>query len=130
MHLDATPEERAQRDRVMRAIVEAIREGVTIRLPEFDPDRSVAGAVAMQTVGIEPNPFGGAVGEFRYQFEGEEDLLHLMVARRDLAPAAVEHAQAVAQFLMPDVPPALIWIRPGETTQHFYLGHDVLLEGK
>jgi hypothetical protein len=67
------------------------------------------------------------VGDFRYQFEGEEDLLHLFVTRLDGSPIDSADGLAVAQFLMPTVPPALVWHKPGEFSQHFYVGHDDLL---
>lgn len=126
--LSVTESERAQRDRVLAAVKEAIRAGRTIRLPDFDRARPASGdRYALLSVGIEPNPFGGSVGAYRYQFEGEEDLLHLVVVRHDRNPIEPAEGRQVAEFLLPGVPPGLIWIKPGELSQHFFVGHDELI---
>lgn len=125
--LDASPEEVASRDEVLGRVLDAIRSNRTIRLPAFDSAHDKPGLVALQSVGIEPNPFGGKVGPFRYQFEGEEDLLHLIVSRTHAQDLSVEEAQGVVRFLLPNISPGLIWCKPGKLTQHFYLGHDELL---
>ncbi|MCE2939686.1 MAG: hypothetical protein ACK5XS_09270 [Armatimonadota bacterium] len=125
--LSPTPEEFAQRNEVMAAIVDAVRAGKTIFLPPYDASLSQPGEEALVTVGIEPNPYGGTVGEFRYQLEGEEDLLHLYIVRRDGEPLTPEEGQLVAGFVWHGVPSALIWLKPGRLTQHFYVGHDDLL---
>ncbi len=125
-----TQDELARRDAVVRAILHSIRSNETIRLPDFDPALSRGSdRFALHSVGIEPNTFGGTVGNFRYQFEGEEDLLHLIVTRKDGAALIPEEAQAVANFLLPNVAPGLIWLKPGTVTQHLYVGHDELLDG-
>jgi hypothetical protein len=130
MSVYPTFEELARRGQVMVRVLEEIRAGRAIRLPDFDPAFSrPSDQFALQSVGLEPNDFGGAVGAYRYQFEGEEDLLHLIVTRLDGESITVAEGQAVAAFLLPDVPPALIWLRPGELSQHFYVGHDELLRG-
>jgi hypothetical protein len=77
---------------------------------------------------LEPNAYGGSVGEYRYQFEGEDDLLHLYIVRQSGDDVAVEEAQAVTEFLLPGIPKALIWFHPGVKSHHFFLGHDLLLE--
>ena len=123
-----TPAESARRDFVVGGLIQHTVDGTTIKLPPFDRNRSEGAAFAMQTVGIEPNNFGGTVGDYRYQFEGEEDLLHLIVVRLDREKLSPEEGQAVGSFLLPHVPKAFIWLRPGEFSQHFYFGHDVLLE--
>ena len=112
----------------MTRVLDRIRTNVRIKLPEFDPliDRP-SDRYALQSVGIEPNDFSGTLGRFRYQFEGEEDLLHLIIAGRDELPVTAEEGQQVAGFVLNGVPPALIWLRPGEYTQHFYVGHDELV---
>jgi len=75
--------------------------------------------------GDEPE-FGGRVGEYAYLFEGEDDLLHLIVTRNDGSPMAEEETTAAARFLLPDVPEAMVWLRPGTDAHHYYLGHDLL----
>ena len=71
--------------------------------------------------------FAGEVAEYTYSFEGEDDLLHVAISRKDRQPLAVEEAQEVMHFLLPNIAPGLIWIKPGTKEQHFYLGHDELL---
>jgi hypothetical protein len=128
MTLDPAPAEREQIAAVMAAVLSAIRADETIRLPLSDksdmPDPS---DIALLKVGAEPNPFGGSIGPYRYQFEGEDDLLHLFVVRLDASPLTPVEGQAVAALVLGDVPPGLVWFKPGRQTQHFYLGHDVLL---
>jgi hypothetical protein len=124
--ISPTTEETAHRDQVIGAVLDHIRRDERIKLPQFDGTQP-ASDFALQTVGIEPNAFGGTVGEFRYQFEGEDDLLHILVVRTDSERLRPEEAQQVVQFLLPDLPSALIWLKPGEFSQHFYFGHDELL---
>jgi len=126
--LQPTPDEFARRDAVMAEVLRHIREGITIRLPAFDPSLSQSDPdFALLRIGAEPNDFAGTIGEFWYQFEGEEDLLHLMVTEADGQPLSAEQGQAVCSFVLPTVPPALMWFRPGERSQHFYFGHDILV---
>lgn len=128
MSLCPTSVEAAHRDRVRAALVDAIRAGVVIRLPAFDPGSSPSSRdVALQFVGAEPNPFGGRVGAYLYQLEGEEDLLHLIVTRADSRELVPEEAREVAAFLFPDFPAGLMWLKPGRFSQHFYVAHDELL---
>jgi len=103
----------------MESVRAAVRAGVRIELPRRLGAGEPAGFVA--------NPFGGSLGAFRYQLEGEDDLLHLIVARADGCALTAEEAQAVAGVLFEGVPSALVWLRPGEFSQHFYIGHDDLL---
>lgn len=124
--LKATAPEIAQRDAVVAAVLEAIRGDVRIALPAFQPEFSVPSERALLTVGLEPNPYGGTVGSFRYQFEGEDDLLHVFVVRTDGSPLTVAEGQGVLEFLLPDLPAALCWVKPGEFSQHFYFGHEEL----
>lgn len=129
MPLTPEPQEQARRDDVLALIIEAIRQNRTIRLPDFDPaTERGSDEFALLSIGLEDNEFSGQVGEYRYQFEGEEDLLHLIVTRSDLELIPAESAQEVASFLYAGVPPALMWFKPGKRSHHFYLGHDVLLE--
>ncbi len=117
-----SPEETERRDAVMAEIVRCINSNIRIVLPEFDPQKK------SNKLGAEDNPFFGTYGPYRYQFEGEEDLLHLVVTRQDEDKLTVEEAQVVAGFLVPKVPAGLIWLRPGEYSQHFWVGHDELLK--
>jgi hypothetical protein len=126
--IDPNPAERARRDQVVEAVIRFVREDRRIFLPPFDASISrPSDQFALQSVGVEPNEFGGSVGDFRYQFEGEEDLLHLIVTRSDGARLTPEEGQQVAHFLLPTLPTSLMWLKPGEFTQHFYFGHDELL---
>ncbi|MBS1719873.1 MAG: hypothetical protein JST35_05445 [Armatimonadetes bacterium] len=126
--LIAADNEQARRREVLSRILDDVRENRTIKLPDFDPDLSQSGGLtAFQSVGIEPNPYGGTVGDFRYQFEGEEDLLHLIITQVRGEALTPEEGQEVVSYLLRGVPPALIWIKPGQFTQHFYFGHDELL---
>lgn len=112
----------------MNRILEFVRENRTIKLPTFDPDLSrPSDKFALLSLGMEDNDFSGTVGPFRYQFEGEEDLLHLMVTMQNQLEINAHQAQAVAGFVLNGVPTAMIWLRPGEFSHHFYFGHDELL---
>jgi hypothetical protein len=124
--LTPTAEERAERDAVVRLLLDFIARGETVRLPACVPGLDRAGAPSMATVGLEPGQFGGAVGEYRYRFDGEEDLLRLMVVRRDGAELTPAEGRAVAAFVLDAVPPGLVWFRPGRRSMHFFVGHDVL----
>ena len=122
-----TEAEIQRRDAVMAAVFDFIRSNRTIKLPVFDPELDrPSDQYALLSVGIEDNVFGGNVADYRYQFEGEEDLLHLIVTGREGQALTPQEGQRVAGFLLPDVSPALIWLRPGEFSQHFYVGHDEL----
>ena len=129
MSLAPTLDELAHRDAVVASILACIRSSETIHLPRYDPSLSRASDLyALQFVGIEPNRFGGEFGAYRYQFEGEDDLLHLFVSRPDGNAMSSAEAHAVVSLLYGPVPKALIWYHPAEFSHHFYLGHDVLLE--
>lgn len=123
-----TTEEVLRRNEVIQRILDATAASVTIKLPVFDPERErPSDHFALLNVGLEPNDYSGTFGEYRYQFEGEEDLLHLIITRRDQQPLVAEEGQAVASFVLNGVPKALIWLRPGEYSHHFYMGHDELV---
>jgi hypothetical protein len=115
--------EAERRDQIVARLLSYIREGRTIRLPDFDGSSTSADYALLA---VPENDFSGTYEGFRYQFEGEEDLLHLAIMRQDGAPLTVEQAQQVVSFLLPEVPPALIWLKPGNVSQHFYFGHDIL----
>ena len=126
--INPSAEEQARREEVMRRILDFVHENRTIKLPQFDPSLSrPSDRFALLSVGLEANDFTGTLGDCRYQFEGEEDLLHLIVTGVDGQPVSTEQGQAVAAFVLKGVPPALIWLRPGEYSQHFYFGHDELI---
>lgn len=116
--------EESRRDEVLTRVLDYIRRDETIRLPRFDPSQSAAASALLS---IPDNDFSGHFGPFRYQFEGEDDLLHVIVIRADGQPLTPEDARPVASFVLPGVLPALIWLKPGQYSQHFYLGHDDLL---
>lgn len=127
--LKPSSEEQSLRDKVITRILADIAAGNTIFLPDFDPKISrPSDEFALLSVGIEPNPYGGTIAEFRYQFEGEEDLLHLIIVRTDGKELTPAQAQSVVDFLYPGVPPAMMWFKAGTLSHHFYLGHDVLTE--
>lgn len=125
--LASTPSERAERNAIVDRILRATETNTVIKLPPFDPTRATPAVTALLAIGNETNPFGGSVGEFRYQFEGEEDLLHLFVLRLNGDPLTVAEGQSVVDFVLRGVSPALIWLKPGEQSQHFYVGHDEVL---
>ena len=120
--------EALRRDEILANVIACVREGQTIKLPPFDRNLSQGGKAALTSVGLEPNDFGGTVGPYRYQFEGEEDLLHLVVTRLDQEKLTPAEGKEVAAFVLGKVPSSLVWLRPGEYSQHFYLAHDVLLQ--
>ena len=126
--ISPSTEEGARRRDVMALILECVRENRTIKLPAFDPTLSrPSDRFALLSIGLEANEFSGSAGPYRYQFEGEEDLLHLIVTHREGLPVSTEQGQAVASFVLRGLPMALIWLRPGEYSQHFYFGHDDLI---
>ena len=125
--MSPTPAERDRRDEIARRVLDHIAQGRRIALPPFDSRVSrPSDQFALVNVGMEPNDFAGTADGFRYQFEGEEDLLHLIVTA-DGASLSVSQGQAVAAFVLAGVSPALIWLKPGELSQHFYVGHDDLV---
>jgi hypothetical protein len=129
MGIQSTIEEKARRDAVMTGILDDVRANRTIKLPDFDRTRErPSDRYALLSVGIEANAYSGTLGLYRYQFEGEEDLLHLIVTHAEGEPVTPEQGQKVASFVLEGLPPALIWLRPGEYSQHFYFGHDELLK--
>lgn len=120
-----TIEERNQRNSVFARILDSIHRDEKILLPPYNREEATESA-DFALLAIPDNDFSGSIGPFRYQFEGEDDLLHIFVMRQDRTPLTVPEAQQVMSFLLPQVPPALIWLRPGTLSHHFYVGHDVL----
>jgi hypothetical protein len=126
--LRPTVSELSRRDEVMNLILDCVNRNETIRLPKFDPSLArPSDRYALVSVGLEENDFSGGIGPYRYQFEGEEDLLHLIVTRQDQGEISTQEGQSVAGIVLRGVPPSLIWLKPGEYSQHFYFGHDELL---
>jgi len=126
--LTPSDSEIARRNEVIRRVLDRIHSNTVIKLPPLDLALArPSDRYALVNIGAEPNEFSGEVGPYRYQFEGEEDLLHLMVTRERGAALSVQEGQAVAAFLLDGVPPALVWLKPGELSQHFYVGHDDLI---
>jgi hypothetical protein len=105
-----TLEEVTERDRILSLIRQSIARGETIPY-------------------LRNGPYSGTAGEYRYVFEGEEDLLHLLIERRDSASLEGEETRPLARLLLEGVPEAMIWLKPGESAHHYYLGHDLLLAG-
>lgn len=125
--LHPTPTEQDQRNQVISTLISYTQKNQLIGLPRYKEGESVSAHYALQTIALQQNPFGGSIGDYLYQFEGEEDLLHLMITRRDESLIEVNEAREVASFLLKGMPWALIWLRPGEYSQHFYFGHDDLV---
>jgi hypothetical protein len=113
-----------RRDAVIGRVLQAIRDDIRIVLPPYQGGEACSSFALHR---IAPNDYSGSVGEYRYQLEGEDDLLHLIVLRSDEKGLSVKEGRQVASFVFPEVSPAVIWLKPGEFTQHFYLGHDELL---
>lgn len=112
---------------VVENVLAAILSGEVIRLPR-PSSYQFRGETALQAFETEPNKFGGQIGPYWFQFEGEDDLLHVFVLRIDRGPLTAEEGQNVMRQLLPEVAPGLVWLKPGTLTQHFYFGHDILVE--
>ena len=108
MPIAVTEQERSTREAVLAAVLNAIKADERIEM----------GAQA----------YSGSVSEFNYVFEGEDDLLHLSVERKDGGRICVEQAQDVLYFLLPTIPWGVVWLKPGTYSHHFYVGHDELLK--
>jgi len=94
--------------RVLQAIIEDTRAGVPILLSRRER-------------------YGAILGDFRVQFEGEDDLLHLSITRVDGGRVAHEEAQRIADLFFHAVPKGLIQCRPAEYSVHYYIAHDLLV---
>lgn len=105
--LAPTRTENTHRELILVAVVRSIQENTVIRMND-------------------PN-FAGSVGDYSYFFEGEDDLLHIAIERKDGAAFPAEEAQEVIAFLLPTVAPGIVWLKPGTHSHHFYVGHDELL---
>lgn len=94
--------------RVLQAIVEDTRQGVPILLDRRER-------------------YGATLGDFRVQFEGEDDLLHLAITRVDGRPISHEHAQSIAEAFFHAVPKGLIQCRPATYSVHYYIAHETFV---
>lgn len=113
------------RNTIVQLVIDFTERNEKIMLPPFSGAVQQSQAPSsFSSVGLEPNDFGSTVGDYRYQFEGEEDLLHLIVTRVDHCELTPEEGQSVMGFLLNGVPLAMVWIRPGRFSQHFFVGHD------
>ncbi|MEN3001974.1 MAG: hypothetical protein ABDI19_09065 [Armatimonadota bacterium] len=68
--------------------------------------------------------YGGAIGDYWIQFEGEDDLLHCVVRRLDNAPLTMQEAHRLVEPFFGVMPKGLVWCKPTETAVHYYVGHD------
>jgi len=105
--LAPTAEEMARQALVLQAVIQHIKENQIIRMnaPEFS----------------------GSVGIYTYFFEGEDDLLHIGVLKKEKGLLSVEEAQCVLSFLAPGLSAGVVWVKPGTVSHHFYFAHDELL---
>ena len=125
-HFQPSQEEEASRREILVRILDYIARSERIVLPEWDRSPQALSDYALLNVGLEPNDFGSKVGEWRYQFEGEDDLLHLMVCRADQGPMPGSEARAIVDWLLAGVPTGLYWVKHATHSHHFYVGHDIL----
>ncbi|MEJ5250731.1 MAG: hypothetical protein HPY54_07370 [Chthonomonadetes bacterium] len=95
--------------RILQAIIEDTRAGVPILLDHRER-------------------YGTTLGDFRVQFEGEDDLLHLSIMRVDGEPICHEEAQRIAEAFFHSVPKGLIQCRPAVYSVHYYIAHDLLVD--
>lgn len=95
--------------RILQAIVEDTRAGVPILLSRRER-------------------YGATLGEYRVQFEGEDDLLHLSITRVDGGRVSHQEAQALADLFFHDVPKGLVQCHPAEYSVHYYIAHDLFAD--
>lgn len=126
--LRPTPEEQERRQQVLDLVCERIRAAEPILLPPPPAGSDAKSDFALVPIAKSPNAYNGTVGEYIYQFEGEDDLLHIFVVKTADEELELKEAQAVFEFLFPTFPPALSWTKSGTVSHHFYMGHDNLLE--
>ncbi len=72
--------------------------------------------------------YGGQIGDYYVQFEGEDDLLHCSVQRVDGAPISLEEAHRVVEPFFAPCPKGIVWFKPAERSVHYYVGHDHFLQ--
>jgi|YNPMSStandDraft_1061717.scaffolds.fasta_scaffold33304_2 hypothetical protein len=95
--------------RILQAIIEDTQAGIPILLSQRER-------------------YGTSLGDFRVQFEGEDDLLHLSITRRDGDRISHEEAQRIADLFFHGVPKGLVYSRPAEYSVHYYIAHDILVK--
>jgi len=95
--------------RILQAIIADTRAGVPILLSRRER-------------------YGATLGDFRVQFEGEDDLLHLSITRVDGGCVAHEEAQRIADLFFHAVPKGLIQCRPADYSVHYYVAHDLFVD--
>ncbi len=95
--------------RIIEAITEDTRNGVPILLDNRDR-------------------YGMNIGEYRVQFEGEDDLLHLSITRLDSGPINWLEAREMSALFLAGIPETMIFAKPARHSAHFYLPHDVFLQ--
>ncbi len=113
---------------IIEKIKEYTRNNIRITIPRLQTDANTESRAeeAYLTNWTAISEFAGTYGDYQYLFEGEDDLLHLVILRQNLQPLTVEEARVVAEGILPNIPSSKIWLSPGEYTQHFYFGHDEL----
>lgn len=102
-------------EKVLESVLDAIKQNQRICLPNI------------HLSGDQPSDYEGIIDDYHYLFEGEEDLLHLILMKQDKSEIGVDKAIIIARKVLCNVPPALIWMKPAQYSCHFYLGHDDLL---
>lgn len=107
MYLNGNAEEFELRDAILARVTALVRANLPI--PSAD-DR-----------------FEGDVALYRYAIDGEDDLLHISVSLQSGGEISVDEGRRVLSFLLPQVPPGLVWLKPAQFSQHFYLGHELLV---
>ncbi|MCS7310251.1 MAG: hypothetical protein NZ741_08535 [Armatimonadetes bacterium] len=95
--------------RILQAIIEDTRAGVPILLNHRER-------------------YGATLGEYRVQFEGEDDLLHLSITRVDGGRMTHDEAQQLADLFFHAVPKGLIQCLPAEHSVHYYIAHDLFVD--
>ncbi len=98
----------AEAQRILEAVLDAIERSEPITLDQAQR-------------------FGGLIGDYRVQFEGEDDLLHCAVARRDGQPITLEEAHRVVEPFFARLPKGIVWCKPADYSVHYYVGHDHFL---
>lgn len=98
------------RSRILGSVLEYVRENKPIPMSS----------------GIE-SEFRGRLGDYLYQFEGEEDLLHLWVSKSSGEDVSPNEGRKVFAWVVGDLPEPLVWLKPGQKSQHFYFAQDDLL---